>query len=422
MVVVGGGMIGSSVAKYLATTSNLSIALIGPIEENQEWCHGAWFDEGRSTKVFDNSPYWQDLAVKSIRRYRDIESESGVGFFSESGYMYATTSAAQNPKYTLRTAQTVHLTGNSCERVTKAMFTNDFPYLSLPEDEVCYYQPDMSGHLNPRSLVAAQQKIAKDNSCELINAVVSSISGVDEGFKIETKSAQVFTTSKIVLANGAYANFLPNIKVTNWDNETKKLDLTLKTQTVAYLELDKYEIDTKLSNFPSMTTSYQDGLLDGSYILPPVQMLDGKWYLKLGHGDYFEHPIESLDELEDWYSNHPEGDQEGVLELERYLKKILPGIDFLSVHGGSCVTANTPGKLAPFIDEVSPGFFVAVGGSGHAAKSCDEIGRIAAQYVAKLEWTTNIPKQFMKAVWKGDESKTLGLPRTDPKITTQRRC
>lgn len=81
------------------------------------------------------------------------------------------------------------------------------------KDEVCYYQPDMSGHLNPRSLVAAQQKIAKDNSCELINAVVSSISGVDEGFKIETKSAQVFTTSKIVLANGAYANFLPNIKV-----------------------------------------------------------------------------------------------------------------------------------------------------------------------------------------------------------------
>lgn len=133
---------------------------------------------------------------------------------------------------------------------------------------------------------------------------------------------------------------MSHLQVTNWDNETKKLDLTLKTQTVAYLELDKYEIDTKLSNFPSMTTSYQDGLLDGSYILPPVQMPDGKWYLKLGHGDYFEHPIESLDELEDWYSNHPEGDQEGVLELERYLKKILPGIDFLSVHGGSCVTAN----------------------------------------------------------------------------------
>ncbi|TRY67630.1 hypothetical protein TCAL_14685 [Tigriopus californicus] len=380
IVVVGGGMIGSSVAKYLAKTSNLSIALIGPVEENQEWCHGAWFDEGRSTKIFDNSPYWQDLAVKSIRRYREIETESGVGFFSESGYMYVTTSAAQNPKYTLRTAQTVHLTGNSCERVTQSMFTNDFPYLSLPE--------------------AAQQKIALDNSCELVNEVVSSLTEVNGTFQIGTKPGHVFTAAQIVLANGAYANFLPNIKVRNWDNGTKKLDLTLRTQTVAYLELEKNEVDSKLSNFPSMTTSYQDGLLDGSYILPPVEMPDGKWYIKLGHGDYFEHPIESLAEIEDWYNNHPQGDLEGVSELERYLKKILPNINFSSVHGGSCVTANTPGKLAPFIDEVSPGFFVAVGGSGHAAKSSDEIGRIAAHLVTKSEWTTNIPQKYMKALWK----------------------
>ena len=45
----------------------------------------------------------------------------------------------------------------------------------------------------------------------------------------------------------------------------------------------------------------------------------------------------------------------------------------------------TAERSCPYIDEVSPGLFVAVGGCGRAAKCSDEIGRIAADLTARDE-------------------------------------
>ena len=60
----------------------------------------------------------------------------------------------------------------------------------------------------------------------------------------------------------------------------------------------------------------------------------------------------------------------------------------------------TPGREAPYIDEISPGLYLAAGGCGYAAKSCDEIGRIAAQLVLRDEWTTELPQGLFKIQWR----------------------
>ena len=59
-------------------------------------------------------------------------------------------------------------------------------------------------------------------------------------------------------------------------------DLTLKSQTVAYLEVEASEAE-RLRSMPSMGTSYQWGSIDGTYILPPIKYPDGKYYLKVDH-------------------------------------------------------------------------------------------------------------------------------------------
>jgi hypothetical protein len=41
-----------------------------------------------------------------------------------------------------------------------------------------------------------------------------------------------------------------------------------------------------------------------------------------------------------------------------------------------------------------------VGGCGYAAKSCDEIGRIAAHLAATGTWTSSIPREVMAAKWR----------------------
>jgi sarcosine oxidase/L-pipecolate oxidase len=60
----------------------------------------------------------------------------------------------------------------------------------------------------------------------------------------------------------------------------------------------------------------------------------------------------------------------------------------------------TPDKVAPYIEEVVPGLVLVAGGNGYAAKSCDEIGRIAAKLATKGQWTSDIPQSTMKVIWR----------------------
>ena len=65
----------------------------------------------------------------------------------------------------------------------------------------------------------------------------------------------------------------------------------------------------------------------------------------------------------------------------------------------------THDKKAPYVDEITPGVILASGGCGYAAKSCDEIGRIAANLCTIGEWTCkNIARSDMKIKWRSIKS------------------
>lgn len=68
------------------------------------------------------------------------------------------------------------------------------------------------------------------------------------------------------------------------------------------------------------------------------------------------------------------------------------------MSGDGCLTSHTPNSQ-PYIDTVAEGFGVALGGNGHAAKSCSEIGRLAARLTLLGEWDSEIPKEHLKIVW-----------------------
>jgi sarcosine oxidase len=59
-------------------------------------------------------------------------------------------------------------------------------------------------------------------------------------------------------------------------------DLSLKSQTVAYLEIDPSDVE-RLQSMPTIVTEYDLGAIDGTYILPPILYPDGKYYLKVKH-------------------------------------------------------------------------------------------------------------------------------------------
>ena len=185
---------------------------------------------------------------------------------------------------------------------------------------------------------------------------------------------------------------------------------------------------------PALCTDYDFKKLDGTYILPPILYPDGKYYLKLGHGDHFEIIIQNLEEIKNWYKNG-NGVPEAVETLASFItESLIPTIKVLSVTGGCCVTSNvsffltqnyvsrfkidkqfnffpfqplqTVDKLAPYIEEVYPGFVLATGGCGYAAKGSDEIGRIAAKLCTKGEWTClEISQTDTKIRWRTRQNK-----------------
>ncbi len=88
---------------------------------------------------------------------------------------------------------------------------------------VGYWQPFNAGHVNPRRFVEAQQKVAAGNLCRVIDDSVRDVhrrggggDGGDNGggflLYFDGLSEEILA-GKVVLAPGAYVNFVPFLQV-----------------------------------------------------------------------------------------------------------------------------------------------------------------------------------------------------------------
>ena len=225
--VVGAGMIGSSAAKWAAEMSpDGGVVLVGAGEEG---LYRAWSDEGRITRVFDLNPNWRELAAESIKRYRRIEEESGISFFHEVGYLTLVDESYANPKKLKDTAEFLNSAGYTCKEVAGKQGASSFPYLELLPGVWGFTQPESAGHLSPRALVAAQQKLAGMRGCQLIREAVVGLERAEEGhFILHLSSGENIASKRVILATGAYLNLSNHLK----PFISKEVNLRLTTQTV----------------------------------------------------------------------------------------------------------------------------------------------------------------------------------------------
>ena len=123
--------------------------------------------------------------------------------------------------------------------------------------------------------------------------------------------------------------------------------------------------------------------------MPPVLYPDGKHYVKIGHSFGDSLPI-NRESLTQWFKS--EGDMTRVEWLTDTLKNLLPSINFNSFSSKSCVTSRSPtGKQ--YIDQFEgTQIFSLLADNGQCAKSADELGYIAKEFVLN----GCFPKQFNK--------------------------
>lgn len=184
--VIGAGMIGSAAARHLAQAGH-EVVLIGPGEPDHKSTHDGVFashyDAGRITRGLASAPFWAQASLASIERYRQIEADSGIGFYNEVGCLMAGPKDAANLRDVAQVARQLDITA---ETLSPADMQDRFPYFSFAPNDIGYFEASRAGTINPRNLVAAQIKLAQTHGATLWRTQVQEVVEEPDGLRFMT--------------------------------------------------------------------------------------------------------------------------------------------------------------------------------------------------------------------------------------------
>jgi sarcosine oxidase len=385
VAVIGKGLIGAAAARHLARQTD-GVLLIGPDEPAVRAEHhdvfGSHYDEGRIYRILDGDPLWGRLAARSIARYAELEAESGIPFHEGVGMLAA--DLRTPPALAAAYARTGTALGASFERLTGADLAARFPYLRFNTATVGLFEGPSGGHISPRRLVAAQTAAAERHGAAVLREPVHALTPAPDGVAITTATGMAVRAERALVATGGFANVHAVLP--------RPLDIVVRGRTIVLAEVAGALLE-RLRPMPSLIVDGSAPLGD-PYLLPPIRYPDGRWYVKIGTGE-FEHRLETLDELGDWFRHR--GAAEDRAALHETLLALIPDLAGAPIHTDTCaVTATASGY--PYVDLLADGRVgVAVGGNGKAAKSADEIGRLAAELVLTGAWRDALPAEPFRA-------------------------
>ena len=384
-IIIGKGLIGTAAARNLSATGQ-RVALIGPGEPDNWPTHqgvfASHYDQGRITRILDIDPVWAILAERAIEQYSAIEQESGLNFHYATGGL-----RVEQPEAITR----IENVGQQLKVNFKTFAPNTLeqacPAFRFPEHLAGILEYGQAGYVNPRSMVAAQLKIAARHGLVIIEETVAGVEPGAGQVTVKTTAGHRYLAQKVLIAAGAYTNHLLD----------QPLDLTPKARTILLAQVSGPELE-RLKNIPTLIYESGDDPLVDIYMLPPIRYPDGKFYLKIGGDMVSPRLLHSADDFLDWF--HSDGSRAEAGGLKETLHAIIPNLKADTYATKPCVITTTPHKH-PFIDVIEPGrIFVAAGGCGASAKSSIEIGRIAARLVGNDAWDYDLDQELFKAKYK----------------------
>ena len=364
-VVVGRGMMGAAAARHLSR-AGASVALVGPGEprdwERHDGVFSSHYDSGRITRTIDGDPDWALLASRSIARYREIEAESGIGFYREVGCLISGPAGGGFVSAVERVARRFDLDAPLLDR---AALTERFPAFALPDTSVGVFEAKGAGVIDPRRMAAAQVAcMERAGGVSILEEAVSVREG-GRGAVVTLRSGETVEGGRALVAAGGFScatGLLPRTP-----------DLVVKARTVVFAALTPDEAEDWAA-MPSWIDESGDPS-EHFYLLPPVLYPDGRHYIKIG-GDPTDIEIDDEAAIRHWF--RCAGNPRAVEHLTRLLHRAIPALATARITSAPCVTTFTAHGY-PYAGFVAgEAIALLAGGNGAAAKSSDEIGRIGA--------------------------------------------
>jgi sarcosine oxidase len=207
----------------------------------------------------------------------------------------------------------------------------------------------------------------------VLRHAVTSVRLVAGGFELSGDWGSVHA-DRVLLATGAFGSELLDDRL--------QLERYPRTTVTA-------ELSSPLPLPSLIAVDVPDPRLVGIYWVPPIVYPDGRRALKIG-GDLRNSESIPPDGLVEWFRS--DGDAVEVEALRRSLQALLPGVPVSSWAHVPCMVTNTP-TGHPYIGWIDDGLAVAIGGNGSAAKSSDELGRLASTLFSEAGWSDSIPAE-----------------------------
>lgn len=377
-LVIGGGPMGAATARHLAAAGQ-RVMLLAPRDPLVSWSEHAvpssHADHSRVTRRLDRDITWARLASASVARYRDLEQRSRVPFFHETGCLTIVEGADERAVTRLAEFSRVgEALDVEYERLEGAGIHARYPSLRLPARSTVLAETQGAGWLDPRAYVQAQIAVGRAHGLAITEEPMAHVTERSERVEVATRSGELLHGEHAIFAMGPYSAFdLPT---------PARQPLVVYARTVVHVRLTAAQREA-LGALPSMIVR---GLTDAEnvYILPPAQYPDGHWYIKIG-GGMRTHRISARADLEEWFAGP--GDPAIGEALTERLHRLLPATEGGSSSTQACAITVAEGGL-PTISRLSERTTLVTGGNGHAAKSGDEIGRLAAGMVlGRQDWS-----------------------------------
>mmetsp|Transcript_5860 Transcript_5860/g.18349 ORF Transcript_5860/g.18349 Transcript_5860/m.18349 type:complete len:443 (+) Transcript_5860:1201-2529(+) len=405
LVVVGAGMVGSAAARHAAEAGR-KVALVGPGEPTQEAArvYGCHADEGRICRRLDVDPVWAVLAARSMDRYADVEARSGVRFHDACGCLAV--GRAGGP-YLEGVAATAKGRGLELEALDEAALKTRFPRLRLDatllgdagagagdagadpfNDDASrpayagLYEPASTGAgtVSARRLVAAQHALFEKAGGVRVDGVAAACEDEAGGVVVKLEGGGCVRGARALVCANASTNFRPLLP--------RRLKIELTTQTVRRRALAP-EVQAACPNLPAIIVrggasafGAPTAAFDSVYIVPPRDYGDGAPAYKVGHGSHFERSLADEAAFRAWYEERDveeRVDSFARCELLGVARRLFrPSFVSPAEPTDRCVIPKTP-THRPYVHKFSDALGCCAGCNGYAAKSSDELGRLAQE-------------------------------------------
>ncbi|MDR5672200.1 FAD-binding oxidoreductase [Halalkaliarchaeum sp. AArc-GB] len=357
VIIVGGGIVGTSAAYFLATETDRKTLLI----ERDGIASGSTGDSSAIIRHhYGDRETYSRLADWSHEFFRNFEERTGEPIaYTDNPLVRLGKNGEPSGEYAQAGYETLSELGIPVSRYGREELERRYPMLSV-EDVDFAVSDDTAAYSDASDVAGGFARAAQREGATVVTDVEAEDLLTEDGgiVGIETDAGPI-QTDDVIVAAGPWSG-----RIAGWVGVDIPMRLT--REQILLLEPPEEFDAAKLEN------------------LPTTGKPDADWYLRPDFGEGVliatHHVGETVDP--DTYKRDP--DEETILKFIEELEEFAPGLADSKLRGGYCgVYSDTPDR-GFVIDQAGPdGCYFACGFSGHGFKTAPAVGSILADLLTE---------------------------------------